>query len=167
MINCIIREILPSETKILEDFIYEAIFQRDENNLLPRNVINEPEIRIYFEDFGKRDDLCLVAEIDGVIIGAVWTRILSGEVKGYGNIDDRTPEFGISLFKDYRNKGIGTKLMNEMLILLRSRGYKQTSLAVQKDNYAARMYEKLGFKTVNESDEEYIMVYTFKERSKI
>lgn len=32
------------------------------------------------------------------------------------------------------------------------------SLAVQKANYAVRMYEKVGFKTMDENEEEYIMV---------
>ena len=32
------------------------------------------------------------------------------------------------------------------------------SLAVQKANYAVKMYENVGFKTVDENDEEYIMV---------
>lgn len=31
-------------------------------------------------------------------------------------------------------------------------------LAVQKANYAVRMYGKVGFKTVSENEEEYIMV---------
>ena len=34
----------------------------------------------------------------------------------------------------------------------------QVSLSVQKANYAARMYEKLGFETVEDKEEEYIMV---------
>ncbi len=33
-----------------------------------------------------------------------------------------------------------------------------TMLAVQKANYAVRMYENVGFKTVDANDEEYIMV---------
>ena len=45
-----------------------------------------------------------------------------------------------------------------MLNLLKEKGYRQASLAVQKANYAVRMYEKVGFKTVDENDEEYIML---------
>ena len=41
---------------------------------------------------------------------------------------------------------------------LKEKGYKKASLAVQKANYAVRMYEKVGFKTVGENAEEYIMV---------
>ena len=48
--------------------------------------------------------------------------------------------------------------MKEMLDLLKRMGFKQASLAVQKANYAVRMYEKVGFQTVDENDEEYIMV---------
>lgn len=76
----------------------------------------------------------------------------------YGHIDDETPSFAISLYKEYRGLGYGTELMREMLRLLKSLGYKRTSLAVQKINYAVKMYKKVGFVTVDENDEEYIMV---------
>ncbi len=42
--------------------------------------------------------------------------------------------------------------------LLKQKGYKKASLAVQKVNYAVKMYEKVGFKSVDENSEEYIMV---------
>ncbi len=132
MVTYRIREIKPSETYLLKDFLYEAIYQRDEENLLPKDIINKPELRVFIEGFGKPDDCCLVADIDGKVVGAVWTRILSGEVKGYGNLDEDTPEFAISLYKEYRNMGIGTALMRRMLELLKERGYKRASLAVQK-----------------------------------
>lgn len=32
------------------------------------------------------------------------------------------------------------------------------ALAVQKMNYAVRMYKKVGFEIVDENDEEYIMI---------
>ena len=76
----------------------------------------------------------------------------------YGHVDDDTPSFAISLYKEYRGKGIGTELMKQMLELLGKGGFKRASLAVQKANYAVRMYEKVGFKTVDETNEEYIMV---------
>ncbi|MDP4094202.1 MAG: GNAT family N-acetyltransferase [Bacillota bacterium] len=158
MNDYMIRNIKPSEIHLLEDFLYEAIFQRDENNLLPREVIKQPQLSVFIDNFGKPTDNCLVAECDGKIVGAVWTRILAGNVKGFGNIDDSTPEFAISLYKEYRKKGIGTALMSNMLQLLKKQGYKQTSLAVQKDNYAVRMYKALGFETVSATEEEYIMI---------
>lgn len=49
-------------------------------------------------------------------------------------------------------------MMKQMLTELKSRGYKKTSLAVQKENYAVKMYKNVGFEIVDENDEEYIMV---------
>lgn len=87
-------------------------------------------------------------------MGAVWTRIMND----YGHVDDETPSFAISLYKEYRGLGLGTRLMSRMLECLRVQGYKRASLAVQKANYAVKMYEKAGFKKVDENEEEYIMV---------
>ena len=159
MINYKIRPIKTSEIDLLKDFVYEAIFQREGELLLPRSIINQPDIKIYIEDFGKPDDLCLVAELDGKVVGAVWTRIFCGPIKGYAYIDDKTPELAISLYKEYRGKGIGTALMKSMLQLLKSRGYKQVSLGVQKDNYAVKMYKNLGFEINKGLEQEYIMIY--------
>ena len=40
--------------------------------------------------------------------------------------------------------------------------YEKVSLSVQKENYAVKMYKKLGFETVSETDEEFIMVCNLK-----
>lgn len=149
-----IREIRQEEYAILDDFLYEAIFIPDGVEALPRSIIRQPELQVYVSDFGKKDDCCLVAEVNGKITGAVWTRIMND----YGHVDDNTPSFAISLYKDFRGQGIGTALMEEMLALLRERGYRKASLSVQKENYAYRLYLKVGFAVVGENDEEYIMV---------
>lgn len=154
-----IRKIKEAEIGGLEDLLYEAIYQPDKQNLIPRSVLNIPEIHAYIKDFSTmKDDCCFVAEHSGKIIGAVWVRILSGNIKGYGYIDDKTPEFAISLFEKYRNQGIGTKLMNRMIDYLREKGYKQTSLNVQKENYAVKLYKKLGFEVIQENDTDYLML---------
>ena len=66
--------------------------------------------------------------------------------------------FAISLYKEYQGQGIGSQLMVKMLELLKWQGYRKASLAVEKANYAVKMYTDLGFKTVSENAEEYIMV---------
>lgn len=95
-----------------------------------------------------------MAEADGKVVGAVWVR----DMKDYGHIADGVPSFAISLYKEYRHFGIGTELMKTMLEELKSRGCEKASLAVQKANYAVRMYKKVGFEIIDENDEEYIMV---------
>ena len=154
-----IRELQETEKNILKELQYEAIFIPEGVEPPPFEIIKQPEIDIYIRDFGaKKDDYCLVAEMDGKIVGGVWVRILSGEIKGFGNIDDDTPEFAISLFKEYRNQGIGTKLMLEMIDYLKNKDYKQCSLAVQKANYAVKMYKNVGFEIAKEKEEEYLMI---------
>ncbi len=98
--DTIIRPLKKEEYPLLEDFLYEAIFQPDET----------------------------------------------------------TPEFVISLYKEYRGHGIGTKLMISMLNHLKLLGYKKASLAVQKTNNAFKMYLKVGFEIISESEEEYKMI---------
>lgn len=149
-----IRRMLESENELLQNFLYEAIFIPEDVVPPDRSIINQPELALYYEGFGSgKADNCIVAEDDGTVIGAVWTRIMND----YGHVDNDTPSFAISLYKEYRGQGIGTRLMQEMLDLLKQYGYRKASLAVQKANYAVRMYEKVGFKIVRENDEEYIM----------
>ncbi|MBP0954185.1 MAG: GNAT family N-acetyltransferase [Oscillospiraceae bacterium] len=153
--NTEIRPLKKDETALLKDFLYEAIFIPEGVEPPPRDIVEKPELRVYTDDFGsRRGDNCLVAEAGGRIVGAVWTRIMDD----YGHVDDDTPSFAISLYREYRGQGIGTGLMREMLSLLRSQGFKRASLAVQKANYAVRLYEKVGFSVTDENDEEYIMV---------
>lgn len=149
-----IREIRQEEYAILNDFLYEAIFIPEGVEAPPKSIIRQSELQVYVSDFGKKDDCCLVAEVNGKIIGAVWTRIMND----YGHVDDTTPSFAISLYQDFRGQGIGTALMKEMLASLRERGYKKASLSVQKANYAYRLYLKVGFRIMDENEEEYIMV---------
>ena len=158
MTNYTIRPLKNSELSLLEDFLYYAIFVPEGVEAPPREIINLPELQVYIRDFGTQPhDHCLVAELDGVVVGAVWVR----DMPDYGHVADGVPSFAISLRPEYRGQGIGTKLMQAMLDHLRKFGYAKASLSVQKANYAARMYTKLGFRTIGENDEEYIMVYEF------
>lgn len=151
----IIRPIRKDEYPLLEDFIYEAIFIPEGVEPPPRSIIENDDIQVYIKDFGSSvHDRCYVAEVQGKVIGAAWVRIMDD----YGHVDDETPSFAISLYKEYRGHGIGTELMKTMLSSLRESGYAQASLAVQKANYAVRMYRAVGFEVVDENDEEYIMI---------
>ncbi len=151
-----IREIQKQDYPLLDNFLYEAIFLPDGVEPPPKTIITSPELQVYVEGFGEsKDDWGLMAEVDGKIVGAVWVRIMND----YGHVDDNTPSLAISLYKEYRGLGIGTAMMKEMLALLKSHGYSRVSLSVQKANYAAKMYLKIGFEIIRENEEEYIMVY--------
>ncbi|WP_404811734.1 GNAT family N-acetyltransferase [Capnocytophaga canimorsus] len=150
-----IRPMNPSEYPLLQDFLYEAVFLPEGVAPPPRDIVFHPELRIYFADFGsQKGDVAVVATASERIIGAAWARIIND----YGHIDDQTPSLSISLYSEYRSQGIGTKLFQKLLDQLAEEGYEKASLSVQKANYAAKMYLKMGFYVVKENDEDYVMV---------
>ena len=152
--NYQIRPIQPTEIPLLKDFLYEAIFIPEGVAAPPRDILDDDSLQVYIRDFGQLpDDRCLVAESDGKIIGAIWSRIMND----YGHIADDVPSLAISLYKEYRNHGIGTDLLHQMLDQLRADEYKSVSLSVQKANYAMRMYQKAGFNVISEDTEEALM----------
>ena len=151
----IIRDIKDVEILLLNTFLYEAIFIPEGVDAPPKSIINSPELQVYISDFGMQThDRALIAELDGKAVGAVWVRIMND----YGHVDEDTPSFAISLHREYRRLGIGTAMMRKMLSILKNCGYEQASLAVQKANYAVKMYQKVGFDIVDENEEEYIMI---------
>lgn len=157
--NYTIRELSIDERDVLETFLYHAIYISEGITPPPFEIIKQPELQVYIERFGEQDgDICLVAECDSIIVGAVWVRIMND----YGHVSDDMPSLAISLLPEYRNKGIGTALMKSMQEMVSKQGYKGISLSVQKQNYATKMYRRLGFNTIEDKDEELIMVYMAK-----
>ena len=153
------RPIKEIEYPLLEEFCYYAIFLPPGVEPLPREVVYDPKIYIYINKFGGADDCGVVAEREGKIIGAAWTRIINA----FGYIDDETPELAISVLPGYRNLGVGAGLMARLFEMLRERGYKRTSLSVQKNNPAVRFYERAGYgiygKEADHADsDDYLMV---------
>jgi len=167
-INAEIRVMRESDYECLPEFLYQAIYTPEDEELPPRNIINEPEIFVYIKDFGTQPgDLGVVAERDlesssgqaQQIVGAAWTRI----IPAYGHVDKNTPELAISMLPEFRGLGIGTNLMKKLFEVLRQNGYKQTSLSVQKDNPAVQFYRRLGYETSGErldhaGHEDYLMI---------
>ncbi len=149
-----IRPLKRNEHNLLKDFLYEAIFIPEGATPPPRSIVDQAELAIYYTDFGKADDVCFLAEVGGKVVGAAWARIMHD----YGHVDDETQSLSVAVFKDYRGQGIGTALMKALLAELKARGYKQTSLSVQKANPAWRLYRRLGFEVIRDNEHEWVMV---------
>ncbi|MBS5505245.1 MAG: GNAT family N-acetyltransferase, partial [Oscillospiraceae bacterium] len=88
------------------------------------------------------------------VVGSVWCRLMDD----YGHIDDETPSLAAALYPEYRGQGIGTELLRAMMDALEREGVRQVSLSVQKGNPAVRLYRRVGFRIIRETEEEYIMV---------
>ena len=48
-----IRELRQNESKVLNTFLYEAIFIPEGIPIPPKEIINQPELQVYVKDFGK------------------------------------------------------------------------------------------------------------------
>ena len=156
--NVNIRRMRPDEAGLLREFLYQAIYLPAGTEPPPRSVVDLPELRVYTENFGTRPgDFCLVAEVDGQVVGAAWSRIM----EDYGHIDNDTPSLALSLLPDCRGQGIGTRLLNGLLALLQNQGYQRASLSVQIENPALRLYQRAGFEIAEPRGSEYLMVRDF------
>ena len=70
----------------------------------------------------------------------------------------------ISLIKEYQNKGIGTDILNNLLIKNKEKGLR-TKLKVFKNSPAKKLYERLGFLVYGENASHYQMETCINENS--
>lgn len=155
--ECSIRPLPPKGNHLLDSFLYDAIFIPDGVEPPPYDIIKNPDLQVYVENFGtKHGDTALAAVQNDKIVGMAWARIMND----YGHIDDETPSIAISVKKNFRGCGIGMQLMANLLITLCGKGFKSVSLAVQRENHAAvKLYVKLGFRVLYIKGDEYIMLF--------
>jgi ribosomal protein S18 acetylase RimI-like enzyme len=107
------------------------------------SVRSQPYLARYAADWGRYGDCGYVASQQGIPIGAAWLRLWLGE-RGFGYVNDETPELGLAVLPDYRGRGIGPELLDRVLQSARER-FAGVSLSVRSDNPVLRLYERSGF----------------------
>lgn len=87
------------------------------------------------------DDLTLVADLDGEIVGVVTVQ------RGMYRKNRHTANLGIAIKQQHRTRGLGTELIKGSIKWCQEVGIKKLNLEVFSSNYSAmKLYEKLGFK---------------------
>lgn len=151
------RDIRVEDYSLLREFLYQAIFIPEGATRPERSVIDLPEISKYIEDWDEYNDFGLLAFEDDKALGVIWGRKFSKEKHGYGFIDELTPEISMAVDFPYRNKGIGTILLQRIIDLARERGFNKLSLSVDRRNPAYNLYRRTGFIVARETEADYIM----------
>ena len=147
----LIAEITSSDEPFLWEMLYQAIHVPAGGIAPPQQIVYSPELSRYVEQWGQENDFGLkaVSTDDLQPVGAAWLRLMTGENRGYGYIDDLTPELSIAVLAEHRGKGVGTRLLNELFESIAGK-YKAISLSVSDDNPAKRLYQRLGFEIVSQ-----------------
>ena len=148
-VDSLIRPITPEDTSFLWEMLYQAIHVTKGAEPPSRDVLSHPEIRRYLQDWGQPHDSGFVAVDPSTAepIGAAWLRLLIGDHKGYGYVDDATPELTIAVVPECRGNGIGSRLLSHLLAATEAR-YSCLSLSVSPNNPALRLYSRMGFEIV-------------------
>ena len=145
-----LREATREDEPFLWEALYHALYTPPGRPAPDRAIVRLPEIARYVAGWGREGDLGVVASEVGQPVGAAWLRVWRGKDKGYGYIDDDTPELSIAMLPAWRGQGIGSRLM--AALLGRARGkFAGVSLSVTISNPAARLYERHGFVIVSRS----------------
>jgi len=146
------RRIDKSEHAFLKEMLYEALFVPPGKPKFPKEILHNPQIKKYIENWGQQTgDVAIVAVNHNVLVGAIWGRKHPLKNKGYGFIDEETPERSMAVKKVHRNKGIGTELIKRIETAYSEIGIKNVSLSVDKLNPAKLLYERNGYVFVEEN----------------
>lgn len=142
----IVRPIAATDQEILWEMLYQAIYVAPDSPLLPREIVHEPALARYVQNWPQPGDLGWMAleAQSGQAVGAAWLRLFPVSQPGYGYIDSVTPELSIAVLPGFRGQGIGTGLLSQLLQAAQEK-YPAVSLSVSAGNPAAALYQRLGF----------------------
>jgi ribosomal protein S18 acetylase RimI-like enzyme len=111
----------------------------------------------YVEGFGRPGDAAVIALDEGFPVGAARYRIFRTGAPGYGFVDESTPELSIAVVPSRRGRGIGDELLSALIERARLEGYTALSLSVERQNPALHLYERFGFRPVEERGDTLVM----------
>jgi len=126
-------------------------------NPTPRDIMCESDIRRCVAGWGRLGDEGFIACGYSGPLGAAWLRLLTGDNRRYGYVNDLTPELSIALLPGCRGQGIGSRLLASLLENARSR-YTAISLSVVFTSPATRLYRRFGFEVVREDGSGLTMI---------
>ncbi len=156
----IYRRLIKGEEDFLREMLFEAIYlPEEEKQKLSKDIILHPDLKKYYENWGKKGDIAIVAELHNELIGCGWSRLFSFRNKGYGYIDDKIPEISVAVSPGYRNRGIGTRLIRELIRESNNKGFPCLSLSVSKNNPSVHLYLRENFIVFRENQHDFIMIF--------
>lgn len=155
-----IRPIEDNDTNFLWEMLYESLFVSEGQDPFDKGIINDPLISKYVDGWGRDGDIGFIAiNNEGKPVGSITARFFNESNKGFGYIDSDVPELGMALLQEYRSRGVGSVLLEELFKECISRRIRRISLSVDPANTAAmKLYKRFGFKEIGEVGTSITMV---------
>jgi len=151
VMDYVIRQLTAEDEPILWEMLYQGLSSPGKKKRLPeREIIHRPEFARYVEGWGRAGDTGFVAHNpkDGMLVGAVWLRKPIGK-------SDAPPELALTVKPEHRRHGIGTALLTQ---LVRANPEQSAiSLSFVTGKPVLRLYERFGFKVVEERPDGAVM----------
>lgn len=141
-----VRQAVPEDVPFLLRVLAIAADWRED--VEPRSVVEvlaAPDLAHYVPDLAARDRGLVMQDEDLYDVGAAWWRFFEADDAGYGFVAPDVAEVTIGLLPPMRGRGLGNRLLAELIALARVEGLCALSLSVEPGNFAARLYRSLGF----------------------
>ena len=145
----VIRPLTIADEAVLWEMLYQALQTAEGAIAPPRDVVRQPEFARYVEGWGREGDTGFVAydsEQDDELLGAVWLRLPIGE---HEDNEEQTPELAFAVKPGHRKRGIGAALLTQLVKA--NPQHSAISISAPANNPAVRLYERFGFKIVQQS----------------
>lgn len=146
----VIRPLTPADEPFLWDMVYQGVQSGQEKNAPSREIVHQPELARYVEGWGRAGDAGFIAHdsVEGKPLGAVWLRVPPAAQRS--DKEESPPELAFAVKTGHRRRGIGAALLTQFVTAnpLQS----SITLNVPASSPAVRLYERFGFKVVQESD---------------
>ena len=158
-----IRPATAADEPFLWEMLYQSLYVEEGADPFPREILERPELSRYVEGWGRAGDVGFVAVeiVSNIPVGAVWCRLPEGVDKGFAYVDGETPELAVAVSPEHRGRGLGTALMKRLLSEA-SALFPAVSLSVSPSNPARRLYERLGFQTLEVRGGHPLMLMKFR-----
>lgn len=158
----IYRRALPKDIEFLKNMLYEAVYWRSiKQNKAPDidEGLTADGVMNALHNWGKGTlDLGIIADSGAELLGAAWIRYYNSSNSIRGFIDESIPVLVIGIAEEYRNRGIGTDILETLFDRAASEGIQSISLMVSEDNDAFNLYRKVGFEIKNKDADSFLMV---------
>ncbi len=146
----VIRPLTPADEPILWEMLYQAL--QTSEGAPPRDVVRQPEFARYAEGWGRRGDTGFVAydaKRKDELLGAVWLRLARARHEAPGS-EEPTPQLAFAVKPGLRRRGIGAALLTQLVKATPQ--HSVISIRAAANNPAVRLYERFGFKIVQQNE---------------